>query len=128
MIAGSIAAVWVFLLAVLSLTTANPVTLNREQIASSTDVLTAVIQDHVEGRIRVEKSWRGEVADKELVLPNLTHSGAQSGDRVLVPLFFKNGHGMVTPSQLPGRVPLVYPATPEAERQLRSLLAGQNER
>ena len=64
---ASLTAVWIVGLGVLSLLTANPVTLNRDQILDSVDVLTAVVEDPRAGRIRIEKSWKGFVEQEQLV-------------------------------------------------------------
>ena len=51
------AGLWLIGLGVLSFLSANPITLNREQVLSATDVLTAVVEDPKAETVRVEKSW-----------------------------------------------------------------------
>lgn len=121
-LAASLTGLWVLGLGVLSFLTANPVTLNRDQILEATDVVTAVVDDAVLGRVRVEKSWKDKVADKELTLSNLAETKSAARQRLLIPVTFSRPNWLVTPSKLPREPPLVYPVGEEAERQLRQLL------
>jgi hypothetical protein len=122
LIATLVSLVWLLALAVLSFTTANPVTLNRAQILASTDVLTAVVEDVQQGIVRVERSWRNRVTEQSLSVTNLRTSAATVGLRLLIPVVRDNGDWQVTPSPFSERGAAVYPAMPDAERQLESLL------
>ena len=123
MFAAAFAGLWLMGLAVLSLRTSNPVTLNRDQILVATDVLTAVVEDAQSGQVRVEKSWKEEVHEDQLRLSNLHETRPSAGERLLIPITASRDGWQVTPSKLPPNgPPLVYPATPESERQLRQLL------
>ena len=119
---ASLTAVWIVGLGVLSLLTANPVTLNRDQILDSVDVLTAVVEDPRAGRIRIEKSWKGFVEQEQLDLENLSELKVSANERLLIPVIRAARHWQVTQSKLPGYPPLIYPVTDESERQLRHLL------
>lgn len=119
--AVSLAVLWVILLGTLSLLTANPVTLNRDQILNATDVLTAVVQDDY-GQVRVEKSWKGVVQENEIELSNLRYSHPTVGDRLLIPVTTARDGWRVALSNLPDQPPLVYPVNEESERQLLHLL------
>lgn len=121
-LAASLAGVWVIGLGMLSFLTANPVTLNRDQILEATNVLTAVVEDVELGRVRVEKSWKNAIQDEQLTLPNLGETKPVARQRLLIPVTFSNHKWQVTPSKLPHELPLVYPASEESERQLRHLL------
>ncbi len=121
-LAASLVGLWVLGLGLLSFLTANPVTLNRDQILESTNVLTAVVEDIEVGRVRVEKSWKGAIADEQLTLSNLPETKPVARQRLLIPVTFTRPQWLVTPSKLPRGPPLVYPATEESERQLRHLL------
>lgn len=120
-LAASLAALWVIVLGTLSLLTANPVTLNRDQILNATDVLTAVVQDDY-GQVRVEKSWKGVVQENEIELPNLHYCRPAVGDRLLIPVTTAQAGWRVALSNLPDQPPLVYPVNQESERQLLHLL------
>ncbi len=120
-LAACLAGLWVLGLGVLSFLTANPVTLNRDQILEATDVVTAVVIV-AEYRVRIEKSWKDVVHEDELELVNLIETRSSFGDRLLIPVTSSRKGWQVTLSKLPGEPPLVYPATEESERQLRQLL------
>lgn len=121
-LAASFAGLWVLGLGVLSFLTANPITLNRDQILDATDVLTAVVDDAKDGHVRVEKSWKDKAFDERLTLSNLSETKPAAHQRLLIPVTFARPNWLVTPSKLPREPPLVYPATEESERQLRHLL------
>ncbi len=121
-LAASLVGLWVIGLGVLSLLTANPVTLNRDQILEATDVLTAVVEDVEVGRVGVDKSWKNAVRDEQLTLINLRETKPASRQRLLIPVTLTSKGWQITPSKLPHEPPLVYPATEESERQLRHLL------
>ncbi len=113
---------WLVVLSLLSFFTANPVTLNRDQIRKSNDVLTAIVENPAAGNVRVLHAWKQRVNEKTLVLPNLKSTEAVSGKTYLIPISGAGDEWIVTPSKLPQNLPLIYPATPEAERQLKSIL------
>lgn len=121
-LAASLVGLWVFGLGVLSFLTANPVTLNRDQILESTDVLTAVVEDANDGQIRVEKSWKDVIHEDKLTLFNLRETNPSVGERLLIPVTSAQKGWRVTRSKLPHEPPLIYPVTEESERQLRHLL------
>ena len=113
---------WVIGLGVLSFQTANPITLNRDQILEATDVLTAVVVDVRTGQIRVEHSWKNTFREKQLALNNLHETKPAPNQRLLIPVTSLRQRWQVTPSKLPREPSLVYPVTEESERQLRHLL------
>lgn len=119
---ASLTVLWVIGLGVLSLLTANPVTLNRDQILESTDVLTVVVKDAFYGEVHVEKSWKNVIHEGEIELHNLHETSPSVGARLLIPVSSSRKDWRVTLSKLPGNPPLVYPVTEESERQLRHLL------
>lgn len=123
-LAASLVVLWVIGLGVLSILTANPVTLNRDQILESDDVLTAIVEDAKVGRVRIEKSWKDnvEVPTEQLTLKNLGASRVTSRERLLIPIVRSRHEWQVTPTKLPNEPPLVYPVSEESERQLRQLL------
>jgi hypothetical protein len=121
-LAAVFASLWVCGLGVFSLLTANPITLNREQVLSATDVLTAVVKELDAGTVRVEKSWKGAVTEDHLALTNLDAINTAVGERLLIPVSRSRNGWRVTLSKLPNEPPLVYPATPDSEKQLQVLL------
>jgi hypothetical protein len=121
-LAAVVAATWLIGLGGLSFQSANPVTINCEQVLSATDVLTAVVDDAKAGTVRIEKSWKGMVSDDRLVLSNLPAAKVLARDRLLIPVSKARSGWQVTHSRLPNEPPLVYPATAESEGQLRQLL------
>ena len=124
-LATVLAGLWVAGLGVLSFLSANPITLNREQVLSATDVLTAVVEEPRAETVRVEKSWKGAVSEDQLALSNLSATKTAAGDRLLIPVSKSRDGWRVTLSKLPNEPPLVYPATPESETQLRQLLKAK---
>lgn len=121
--AAAFAGLWMIGLAVLSLRTSNPVTLNRDQILAATDVLTAVVEDAEAGQVRVDKSWKDVVHEDHLRLSNLHELRVSHSERLLIPITGSRRDWQVAPSKLPPNgPPIVYPVTPESERQLRHLL------
>lgn len=121
-LAASLVVLWVIGLGVLSILTANPVTLNRDQILESDDVITALVEDAKGGHVRVEKSWKSDVSEEQLTLTNLGEAKAGSRERLLIPVSRSRRGWQVTPTKLPNEPPLVYPDSEESERQLRQLL------
>lgn len=124
---------WWALLIWMAVTTANPVTLNFRQIAQSRYVVTAVVVDLDEGRLRVERNWRYATeadAEGEITVVNLAETGAREGETYLVPLTPKAVGYAVTAivapkmdeGEKPREYPRVYPATDEAVAQLESIL------
>ncbi len=83
---ASLTGLWVIGLGVLSLLTANPVTLNRDQILDATDVLTAVVENPRAGKVRVAKSWKDIVVDERLELTNLGDLKVSANERLLIPV------------------------------------------
>jgi hypothetical protein len=124
-LAAGLVGLWLIALAVLSILTANPITLNRDQILESTDVVTAVVDDLPTGRVRIEKSWKVAVDDKQLTLSNLREVAPQLRQRLLIPVTQTGKGWQITSSKLPHGPPLVYPVTEESERQLRQLLKNR---
>lgn len=126
-VALALAVGWVAALAILTLVSANPVTLNREQIARSPVVVTALVEEAAGGRCRVERAWRPETIDGEIVVSNLAETRAESGGRYILPLEPDQAGGYaVVPARLPRNPYLVYPANESAQAQLEQILAAQS--
>ncbi len=122
-VAALVAAVWVLGLVVLALISANPVTLNEEQILHSLFVVTAIRPDAKSSMLLVTKEWLHGEDLGEIAVANLDHAKMPADRECLVPLQrLGKGRYQITPTTLPNEAPLIYPATPEAEAQLRELL------
>jgi len=127
--AGVLAALWVVALVILALLTANPVTLNREQILQSDLVVVGRFDSQNPSRLIVDESWNRESDLAEIDVENHAATRARAGKSYIVPLTkTPAGRFRVTESLLPNSAPLVYPATDEAFEQLRALLPPQRPR
>lgn len=124
-IAIIVAVTWGLFLAGLAVTTANPVTVNREQVLRADFIAMLSVNEPESGAIVLEKLWDG-TKPEPFTLDNLKETGAEAGRSYYVPVT-KTGQGryIVTPTRLPGNPPLIYPATPEAEEQLTAILEGR---
>ncbi|MGE3315539.1 MAG: hypothetical protein AB7O26_10525 [Planctomycetaceae bacterium] len=124
-IALSIAAIWIVSLILLASFTANPITLNRDQVLRSEVVITGKVDDPRQMLVKVERVWRGELSLAEVHIENLPATGARAGGSYLFPLSIERSAGRkyrVTESLLPNAAPLIYPATSESEEQLTGIL------
>ena len=115
------ATLWWLSLALLALLTANPVTVNQEQVLEAEALVEATVLDAAQGEIRVDRVYTARQAfdAKTLRLPNLGETKAETGETYLIPLSQTATGYEVTPTALPDRRPLIYPATPEATEQLK---------
>ncbi len=122
--ASVLAACWGIALALLAVFTANPVTLNREQILGSPYVVTGtVVGGPSSGHVSVEREWKQSALTGTIAVENLAAAGARKGSTYLIPLSRSNDAYRVTEAPFGGGAPLIYPATPDATRQLQTLLA-----
>jgi hypothetical protein len=127
MAAALLAGLWGLALGGMALFTANPVTLNREQVLRSDAVIRGDVVDLEEGQVQVERLWpvRRPVEGESLRLANLKATKASNGEAYLMPVSRTADGYEVTRTSLPGEVPLIYPATNEAEAQLERVLEGR---
>jgi hypothetical protein len=118
-----LALAWLVFLVTLAVTTANPVTLNREQLSRADVIVTARIADLAGGRCDVERRWTPGPDLDSIAVANVVQTRARSGILYILPLHSRgDGRFEVVPAHLPDKAPLIYPATPDAFRQLESLL------
>jgi hypothetical protein len=115
---------WCAALAILTVTTANPPVLNGRQLAQARALVTVVVEDVAAGSCRVRERWSpGEIPDR-LRVTNLSATGAVAGREYILPLradpVAEDGAFRVVELPLRGLPPLIYPRTPEVERQLRA--------
>ncbi len=126
--AVTLGVVWLTGLAVLAWSTANPITLNQDQIQRSTRIVIGRL-DEERNSFVVEDEWiANERFQSPVVITNLADTRLQAGERYIVPLQRDSERTRenatvweVTPSRLPTREPLVYPATDNARKQLESI-------
>lgn len=124
--AAALLVLWVVSLALLAFATANPVTLNREQILHSPFLVTATVISRKDGLVKVSREWKhGAGLPKETVrLENLEEAGVREGVEYVIPVTKKiDGRLFVTETRLPNGRPLVYPATNDAVEEIEALLA-----
>lgn len=123
-----LAGLWIASLAILALATANPVTLNREQILHAPYLVTAKVISRRDGLVSVSREWKhgaGLPKDKDTVkLENLADAGVREGVEYVFPVRKRpDGTLVVYETRLPNGRPLAYPATDEALQAIEALLA-----
>lgn len=130
-----IAVAWVAFLVAMVVTTANPVTLNRDQILmarTSGAVVVAEVVDARGGQVRVAnvlstvEAFTDETAPgHELKLPGLSELKLKTGERVVLPLIRWAGKGGLVIAPTPTGQPQVYPADKDVVRDVELLLAAR---
>lgn len=125
---------WILFLVALALWTANPVTLNRDQIliARSTGaVVIAKVVSAKSGQVKVEEvlaavdGFPAEIAaGGELTAGLLTETGAKDGDRLVLPVVVRRA-GNVVLAPTPTGVVQAYPATTEVVDAVKQLIAAK---
>lgn len=130
-----LAALWVLFLGGLTYWTANPVTLNRDQIllAQATGaVVVAEVIDAQAGRVRISdvlsvaEGLPVEMAiGNELFVPELTAFEVRTGDRVVLPLVPRIGRNEVVIAPTRGGSVQAYPAETGVVQDVKQLLAGR---
>ena len=120
--AFAVVAAWWMTLAVLALTTSNPVVVSPDQIGISDVVITGTVPPEGE-LVAVERVWYGEFDGTEVRVVNLAESApVEPGQKYLFPISRSGNHYRITTLERQTSPPLVYPATPEALDQLRQIL------
>ncbi len=112
----------------------NPVTLNELQILSSTQIAAGrVIGPHTITRDEAAGVWPFEGRD-QIEIVNLAATPAKQGETYVFPLipFLQDGRPVegayeITPTRLPGELPLIYPTGEETTRQLKKILLNQRQ-
>lgn len=127
-LAAAVVALWGAIVAVMWLTTANPVALSTPQIERSDVIVTGQRPDHQSQRLQVSKVWRGELPNGEHTILNLGRlkvADMPPGVDFFVPLSQVRSGWIITtlPAQSPEKPPLVYPVTPATTQALQDLLA-----
>ena len=112
---------WLIFLVWLTLATSNPVTLNREQVLRAGFIIRTRISG-ADADCEVLECWPDGAAHGSIRVRNLPVTGIRSDEDYLVPITRRRGEFVATPTHLPGREPLVYPATDVSIAQLEALL------
>ena len=128
------AACWIVFLAALALWTANPVTLNRDQILiarSSGAVIIGQVLSTKLGQIKVEEVLTAadelpiEIAPgREITADSLADAGIQDGDRAVLPVVVRPS-GEVSLVPTPSGTTRAYPATTEVVNAVKQLIAAK---
>jgi hypothetical protein len=122
-VAAVLAACWGVTLSLLAYYTANPVTLNYDQVVASPYVVTGTVAgDPAAGQVTVEREWKKHALTGTITVQNLAASGARSGKTYILPLSRPGEALRVTIIPFGDGTPLIYPATPDALKQLQTML------
>lgn len=117
---------WFIALAALAWWTANPITLNRQQIADSDLVIVGTVENAKTGTVTVDRKWKRDIADQKITIGNLSRVQVKDGEQYLFPLRVTDIPTYVlTPLVDVETPPLVYPSTPAAIEQLEHILGAQ---
>ncbi|WP_437205714.1 hypothetical protein [Planctomicrobium sp. SH664] len=126
LIASGLIVGWLTFLAWVTLTTANPVTINREQMSRATLIIQGRVEDLSKGTVSLQKTFLGTPPEKEVAIRFLSRAGAKQGESYIFPLEASdNNRFVIVPSRLPGEISLIYPAGEEAEQQTTEFLREQ---
>ncbi|REJ71513.1 MAG: hypothetical protein DWQ34_05210 [Planctomycetota bacterium] len=118
------AGLWVAALGTLAFVSANPVTLNRDQIFESRLVVSATVDDPASGVCTIVEVWKGPgETDKAITVRGLPGDHVQQGETYILPLLVGRGPVYeVTPAtRVPGQPRLVYRASRAALAQLEQI-------
>jgi hypothetical protein len=128
------AAVWILFLAALTLWTANPVTLNRDQILfarSNGAVIVGLVVSSKSGQVKVEEvlalaeKMPIEIAPgRELTAESLEQTGVKDGERAVLPVIVRPS-GEVSIAPTPTGTARAYPATSEVVNAVKQLIAAK---
>lgn len=113
---------WLFLL-VTAWLTANPVTLNRRQIAEADYVVTGKVANLAQGTVDVTREWKYAAQLTNATVENLKQTKAEEERTYLIPLSM-SGKDLydVADTPIEGAPPAIYPVTAEAIAQLEAIL------
>jgi hypothetical protein len=126
-VAAVLAAAWLAVLTLLAIFTANPVMLNVEQVEASPYVVTGTVTgDPAKGQVAVEREWKKHALSGTITVENLPEAGARAGTAYIIPLSRPYDAFRVTESPYSGTGPLIYPASPEAIKQLETILKASS--
>jgi len=123
---GSLTVIWCAILIGMAWLTANPVTLNRDQILRADFVITGVVESEPAiGEVSVSREWKKNGLSGKIHVENLEEAKVRRGGTYLMPLSHASTGYRVTEARLANSAALVYPATPVATAQLEEILADR---
>jgi hypothetical protein len=106
--------------------TANPVTLNRDQILRADFVVTGKVESEPAiGEVSVSHEWKKNGLKGIIHVENLEDARVRRGATYFIPLSQAPTGYRVTEARLANSAALVYPATPAAIEQLETILADR---
>ena len=117
---GAAVAWWLALVA-MAIFTANPITLNRDQILRADFVVTGTVDETQPHTLIVDKEWKKKAGLRQVTVENLDETGARPGRTYLVPLS-KDVNGRYFVTETKDERLLIYPAEDEAVEQLEAIL------
>jgi hypothetical protein len=107
--------------------TANPVTLNLDQIVRAEFVITGTVDsDPGRGEVSVSREWKRNGLKGTIHVENLDEARAHRGATYLMPLSRASTGFRVTETRLSNSPALIYPATAVAIGQLEKILADRH--
>jgi hypothetical protein len=126
------ASVWILFLGGLAFWTANPVTLNRDQILGARSkgavIIARVVSTKI-GALKVEEvlaaanGLPAEIAvGKEVRVAFLSDAGVKDGEQIVAPLAVTPSGGLAI-APMPIGAARVYPATPDVVDAVKQLIA-----
>jgi hypothetical protein len=116
-------AAWLLALIGLTVATANPITLNRQQILDADLVIEASITNAATGECSIKKSWPERIVDTTMTLPELRSMSLNEGQSYLLPLTVSDDGGYrLARTPPPLSRPLIYAATADSRAQLAAIL------
>src|SRR5262245_18905569 len=122
-----LAGVWSLALLVMDATTARPRVISRDQVLSADAVVLARRDSAESDRIRVERVFRGSVAEGDsLRVVNLDEVRGMVADQEYVLALSKDRRDFAV-TTLKGQrdVPFVYASSPETVEQIKAILRDQ---
>ena len=134
----AISVLWIVGLLTMALCSTNLPVLNPRQIERATLIVTGTPINLESGLISIETVWKGASGDDKITIDHLSQTAIDSGERWIFSLVeSERGAGMysIAPysESIKGHDPnrpqglLIYPATPQLEQQLKSLLESGSE-
>ena len=123
-IAGMVVvAAWCFALAVLVIATANPISLNWEQIARADYVVSATVVDRKSDRVEVHQEWKRGHKLGEIGIENLRETKGKPGRDYIIPLHHLGGNRFqIVETRAANGQPTIYPATDNVLEHLQDVL------
>jgi hypothetical protein len=125
--AAALTVVWCAILIVMAWRTANPVSLNRDQILRADLVVTGTVESEPAiGEVSVTREWKKNGLKGTIHVENLEDAKARRGATYLIPLSPSSAGYRVTEARLDNSAPHIYPATRAAIEQLEAILGNHS--